>query len=760
MLLLGSGAAEPAQEAPGFACVSCLVLEVPAAAVDAAALPPGALEGLAVVVVGGDDEHRARLRAAGADVDIAIVDPELTGDIDARVFAARSAATALRAERPGVRIAVDAGAFARAGVALDRIRPYVDMVVVAATLPSRPDVAALVEASLLPGAERVRATTTAVDWQAVQAFVAQRATTVDVSAARSITAEEVVARHQARSRQQTSRIDSTIAHGTTTIMFEVPGFVAPVTITAETTAYARGSQTDIEQRDIRVNGAPIAGGSAEEPPRLPLLEPERIATPPLVIALTDAYAYELLGRESIDGADAFVIRFSGRDTRVQGRAWIDGRSFALRRLQVVQDGGRGPIVSSEQVQEFRTFPAERGDVELPTRTRVFQMYEGAGHRTPIHRDIVVTGYEINPAGFDARLDAAHASPHLMLRDTAAGLRYLLRRGGDDRAREETVAPDTVRTVVLGVLVDPNIADPLPFAGLSYVDLDVRNTGAQINVFFGGTYGQLSWSVPSVAGTRWQLHGRAFGIAVRYNDRAFVNGVERYEQNIRQRPAHVSVGAVRPLTARTRLRARYELDVTTFSRASSTAASFLVPASAIVHGAVLAVQTERGPWTLAGWWNPARRQGWRPWGSAAFDPAARDFQRYGASASRTLVLGPVLGSRIEAAWSDGHDLDRFSRYSFNSFDNRLHGYPTASIRYDRGFVARSATSWNGRGWRVDGFADMALVRDPGLGSRLRGYPGVGAALEAGGPFRTLLSVEWGYGFVMRTQAVRVTAYRVF
>jgi hypothetical protein len=41
---------------------------------------------------------------------------------------------------------------------------------------------------------------------------------------------------------------------------------------------------------------------------------------------------------------------------------------------------------------------------------------------------------------------------------------------------------TIRTAVLGVLVDPNISNPLPFAGLSYVDLDVLGTGAQLNGF--------------------------------------------------------------------------------------------------------------------------------------------------------------------------------------------------------------------------------------------------------------------------------------
>jgi hypothetical protein len=61
------------------------------------------------------------------------------------------------------------------------------------------------------------------------------------------------------------------------------------------------------------------------------------------------------------------------------------------------------------------------------------------------------------------------------------------------------------------------------------------------------------------------------------------------------------------------------------------------------------------------------------------------------------------------------------------------------------VVRTATAWTWRGLRVDGFGDAALVHDPGWASPTRAYPGVGVGAESGGPFRTLLSVEWAYGF---------------
>ena len=217
-----------------------------------------------------------------------------------------------------------------------------------------------------------------------------------------------------------------------------------------------------------------------------------------------------------------------------------------------------------------------------------------------------------------------------------------------------------------------------------------------------------------------------------------------------------------------MRTGYELDVTSFARASSTARAFRIPATSVVHGFVGALEAQRDAWTLQAWWNPSRRQGWRAWGRPGdYSPRHHDFQRYGVTVSRTVSLRPALASRVETAWMSGRDLDRFSRYSFNSFDNRLHGYPTASIRYDRGAVLRSVTSVGRRGLRLDGVADLALVRDRGFGDAYRGYPGTGAAVELPGPLRSLVSLEWGYGFNgtrerggKGTQTIRVTGYRMF
>lgn len=595
---------------------------------------------------------------------------------------------------------------------------------------------------------------------------------VNVRASRPLRVDEIIARHQAMAARQAAAIETRIATGTMTLAFEAPSFPAPITITSRTTVYTDGTQTDLEQRNVRVNGLEVGEGI----PRLPLLEPERVASPPLVIELTDRYQYELEGTEMVSGTMCYVVAFAplttGR-TSFRGRAWIGGEDFALVRIAAVQTGLRGAIVSSEQTDEFAR---DSSGLWLLRQSRVNQVYEGAAHRTPIERVLTLEAHEINPADFEARRRAAYASSHVMLRDTPQGFRYLTRPGGssdqppDAAEREIARAAERVRTVVAGAIVDPNISHPLPFAGISYVDFDLFGTGTQFNGFYGGTFGQLALSVPALAGSRWQLAGRAFGIATSFNDRAFVNGKEQYDRNIEQRPLHGSIWVMRPLTPRVSIRAGYELDLVHYSASGTTSSEFMVPAAQVVHALRIGLELHRAGWNASAWWSPAMRTGWRAWGTggAEFESRHRDFQRYGVSLARSVVLTPALVGRIETSGMGGRDLDRFSRYAFGAFDNRLRGYPAALIRYDRGAVVRGALAWSAAPrLRIDGFVDSAFVRDPGLGRNYQQFTGLGAAMETPAPFGTIVAGEWGYGIQGRTvdgtrgtHVFRVTAYKVF
>jgi hypothetical protein len=319
-----------------------------------------------------------------------------------------------------------------------RIAP--DAVRVAYVDPARGAAPAALEVERSVGAARVRLpddtgrqlVLAIAGWRGTEDEVYR--TAVEVTAARTLTVEEIVARHQAQRARQATLVQNVIAVGHTVLTFEVPGFPGPVTVTADTTIFTRGALTEVAQSSVRVNGMDLMTDG--HVPRVPIIDAERVSTPPLTIALTPLYAYELAGRERQGGRDAYVVAF--RPTRqgpaFRGRAWIDAATFALLRMEAAQVALSGPIVSSEQHDEY--VPVRVGDREawLVGRSGSFQVYQAAGLRTPIHREIVTPTHLVNVAEFDTRLDEAHASRAVMLRDTPEGYRYLVPGRGSEARR--------------------------------------------------------------------------------------------------------------------------------------------------------------------------------------------------------------------------------------------------------------------------------------------------------------------------------------
>jgi hypothetical protein len=237
--------------------------------------------------------------ATGATVGV-LISPATGASIQQVAFEARTTITALRAEKPDLQVVLDGEAFAATGVDLDVLTPYVDAIVREPEPPSPPGgfgeprgsapprpsgprwlrlasveeatVDNLVAASLTPGGERVLLPVGHIDWRVLQEFAARRPTLVEVTGSRRLTVGEILARYQVQQRRQDAIVKTSVATGTTTLLFEVPDFAAPITITAATTIFRGAGGVNIEERDIRVNGAAIAGGGAQSPPQLPLIE--------------------------------------------------------------------------------------------------------------------------------------------------------------------------------------------------------------------------------------------------------------------------------------------------------------------------------------------------------------------------------------------------------------------------------------------------------------------------------------------------------
>ena len=249
-----------------------------------------------------------------------------------------------------------------------------------------------------------------------------------------------------------------------------------------------------------MNGIEFKGSGV---PRLPIIEPERVASPPLTITLSDVYRYELAGRETIAGTPCYIVAVRAVPAR---KASLVSRPGVDRDGQLRDGAGcRCP----DACCAARSSPPNRLTISSRSRRACgCSRAPMCGRRTkgrrigrPIHRVLVDdrltrSTRPISPPG----ASGAIASENVMLRDTTEGYRYLKRSRsageGTVQAEPEVAGrANRVRTLAVGVILDPNISVPLPFAGLSYVDFDLFGTGTQLSAFFGGTYGQLAFSAP-------------------------------------------------------------------------------------------------------------------------------------------------------------------------------------------------------------------------------------------------------------------------
>ena len=207
---------------------------------------------------------------------------------------------------------------------------------------------------------------------------------MQVSGARELRVDEIIARHQAASARQGTAIATIISSGESVLSVQVPGFAGPLTITARTTNYASPATTEVEEQDIRINGLDLRPAPGKVP-RLPIVEPERVSTPPLTIALTDSYRYALRGRARINGRPAYIVSFeplASGEPAVAGQAWIDAATFGIAKLDAVQRSLRGPIVSSRQIDRFELLDYRGTPVSLLRHSEVFQVYPGPADQHP------------------------------------------------------------------------------------------------------------------------------------------------------------------------------------------------------------------------------------------------------------------------------------------------------------------------------------------------------------------------------------------
>lgn len=561
----------------------------------------------------------------------------------------------------------------------------------------------------------------------------------NVAGVRRLTLDEILARHQTRQAADRLAVSRYIADGTMQQYFRPtvtdPGF----DVFTENRYYVDEEGLEWEELSFSVNGAKWD----ENRPPFPLLQPEKVLSPPLVVELDARYRYRLAGMERVDGIECYVVRFDPIDSDrslYRGSVWIAAESFARVKQQVVQTNLSAPVVSNDETQTFAPVRLANGrDVFLPSRLYNQQLVLIAGRNLLVERRMTFTNYVTDPGDFDARRTAARRSDRLMFRDTDAGVRDYV-KDGDTRVVSDR-STTRAKAQAIGVTIDPSYDFPLPIFGINYLNFEfLGRKDTQLALLFAGVLAAGNIQRPQLIGRKVDLNVDFFAIAAPGSDRFYVPEGEREGERLLTWPLSTGVNLGFQATSYQKVTGQYQFRFDGFVRDRTTDADYTTPSSTVTNGLGLLYEYRRAGYnvTASGLW--ARRASWRQWGAAdALASSSPAYEKFALNATKTVYFGPFSKVVVNGAWFTGRRLDRFSRYQFGLFDEtRIRGVPSSGVRYGELAMARGQYSFNlFEQYRLDLFLDRAWGRTRDIGVPWEGITGIGAAVNVRIPGRNLI-----------------------
>ncbi len=366
---------------------------------------------------------------------------------------------------------------------------------------------------------------------------------------------------------------------------------------------------------------------------------------------------------------------------------------------------------------------------------------------PVEVETEITGIRINGEEFDRNRDTALASEATMLRDTDDGLRYLKKGETGERVVETEFTSDRL-FLVGGVFWDESVDYPLPLAGVNYLDLDFKDTGAQIDVFFAGPFLAAGIADPQLFGSRWNGGVNLNGLFFKARDELFRKGAVVPEEDVRRRTASADVFVGRPLARFLNFELTYGLRMEDFSRADDTAEDFVIPQDTLTHIFRGNVQYNRAGYRLRLSGGMNRRSDWEFWGlpgNDEYDPDQQDYLRWQAQFGKTWWLPKFRRVRVFFEHLDGSNLDRFSGYDFGMFgDASVSGYQSGLVRAEKANGAHLLAGVNYfEKIRFDLKADAVWASNAMTGLDNELLAGIGLEGTMTLPWQLIMNFEAGY-----------------
>ena len=574
---------------------------------------------------------------------------------------------------------------------------------------------------------------------------------VAVSESTALGVNEVVVRHQQAQATQDALYHNYVARASMAQHFR-PSPTDTVDVVSDTRYYVDREGVEWEELSFSVNGATWGA----DRPAFPLLQPEKVLSLPLDLRLGQDYRYVLHGVDTVAGRRAYVVGFDPLDDEAslyRGRVWIDAETFVRLKAQAIQTRLTPPAVSNEETQYFEPVSTVAGaPLYLFARLVSRQIFLVAGRNLLVEKEIRFSDFQVDSPDFAELRETARRSDHVMYRDTDLGLRYFVRQGDTRVISDEGTKSATA--MAMGVTIDPSFDYPLPIVGINHLDFEFLGD-TQLAMLFGGVLVLGNVQKPRLGSTPFDASIDLFAIAVPGNDQVFDAEAERRDERVRSIPFSTGVNLGYQATDFQRVTLGYEFRYDAYLRDEKAADDFVTPSSTVTNGVSLAYEYSRSGYTVGASAGMYRRRSWAPWGRPGkpYDPDEATYRRYQVTVSKDFHLDAFQRVHVDGAWFGGEDLDRFSSYQFGLFDKtRMHGVPSAGIRFPKLAMVRASYSFNlFDQYRFDVFVDQAFGQAPQDRSLWLPVTGTGVAVHTRAPRHTILRLDVGKSVLPRAYA---------
>jgi hypothetical protein len=566
-------------------------------------------------------------------------------------------------------------------------------------------------------------------------------------ARRDLMVQEIVARHQQVQAAQDDLLESYSARARMEQHFRPTPADPGYDVVTEARFFSARDGAEWEELSFSVNGTKWG----PDRPAFPLLQAEKVLALPLGIRLTDDYGYTLAGTDTIEERPCYVVAFEPRSddaSLYRGRVWIDRERFVRLKLQTVQTRLSSPIVSNEEIQTFTPVTDATGhEYFLFSALTARQLVLIAGRTLLLEKSIRFRDFRVNDPAFAGSRDEARRSDRIMYKETDRGLRYFVKRDGVRVVSDRLTS--RAKALAMGVTVDPSFGFPLPIVGLNYIDFEFGNPDTQLALLFGGVLALGNVQRGKLLGGRVDASADFFGIAVPASDRVFDADGEREAERVLTWPMNAGINLGWQVTDFQKVGLQYVLRFDAYARDRTTTDAFVLPSSTVTNGAGLTYEWKRAGYAFTGSTLWARRARWHAWGPPdALESSSPDYAKYSLSLSKDVYVGAFQKIHLNAAYFGGQRLDRFTQYQFGLFDDtRMHGVPSAGVRFGELAMARGSYSFNVFDqYRLELFLDHALGRASRAAGDWDRLTGAGVSVTMRAPFRTLLRGDLGKSFL--------------